>query len=344
MRVNGIWQGWGLGDNSTSDFTVRRAKAFMRDKFRSYAGHLADTNLFDREMENAVIEMQGRYLSVGRLVPGEYLPGVLDLKTQIVMGFRAAGPAVKPIIFTIEGHMSDMFRGPCAFTAQALEQQGVCHWQPVGYNSTKLPFDGSGRTELKRLLSLKELPRPNAPAIPFPAGTPWGLIIFSRGAIDGCETYQKDILPVSGSLHWRNNDLKRVLAFGNPCREQDVIAEWVTDPPHVGTQGISDVRMTKTPLTIWREVARTGDLYSENTTDERGLNKESIYRIVARNSWSGGPSGMLARVLDLFTNPFDGVIDIARSVIDGAMFVPNMGPHGMYDLGPCVAWMRGVGS
>ena len=65
---------------------------------------------------------------------------------------------------------------------------------------------------------------------------------------------------------------------------------------------------------------------------------------MARNSWSGGLTGMLACVRTLLINPFDGVIDIARSIIDGAMFVPNMEPHGkLQNLEPCVRWMRGVG-
>ena len=148
--------------------------------------------------------------------------------------------------------------------------------EPVGYNSMKLPFDDSGRTELKRLLSLKELPLLNGLAIPFPAVTPWGMCIFSRGAINGCDTYQKDILPVGGSLHWRNNDLTDVFLHSvthavnrmsspngsqthpMPVHRASAISGWLK-------------RMKESDLPGPR--CRTGDLYSENTTDERGDNK-----------------------------------------------------------------------
>ena len=90
MRINGVWVGWGLGDNSTSDFTVRDAKAFMRHKFASYAGNLADTNLFDQNMYNAVFEMQRRYNAAGQL----HAPtGILDLDTEYTMGFKSPPPA-----------------------------------------------------------------------------------------------------------------------------------------------------------------------------------------------------------------------------------------------------------
>jgi hypothetical protein len=30
MKINGVWVGWGLGDHSSADLTVQRAKAYMR--------------------------------------------------------------------------------------------------------------------------------------------------------------------------------------------------------------------------------------------------------------------------------------------------------------------------
>jgi hypothetical protein len=118
---------------------------------------------------------------------------------------------------------------------------------------------------------------------------------------------------------------------------------WAPDPPEPGTQGISDVRLDTTQIPTlngkWIEHSRHGDLYTENTTDEVGLNKTAIYKMV-QSEWTGNPASILARAIDLFTDPPDGIIDIARAIISGAMFLPNMGPHGMYDLGPCINWMR----
>lgn len=337
MRVAGVWVGWGLGDNSTSDFTVRNAKAFMRKKFPSYAGHLADTNSFDKPMFDAVFEMQRRYHDAGRL----HAPnGILDLDTQIVMGFKNPQPKVKPIIFTVEGHMSNPFAGPCAFTAQTLEGQGVCRWQPVGYDTTSLPFNNvSGINELVRLVRLTTLDN----GVPFPAGTPWGLIDFSQGAIVGGEFRLKHLLPEGGVCHWRLKDLKRSLSFGNPYRGKDEIADWIPDPPNRGTQGISDVRLNAAHTAIaaiHREHSRHGDLYAENNDDESGRLESAVYKMI-QNEWSGD-AGIFNAIFRLFAQPNAELMPLITAVLDGGMFLFNMGPHGTYDLGPCIEWMRGV--
>jgi hypothetical protein len=58
---------------------------------------------------------------------------------------------VRPVIFTVEGHLSNMWAGPCASNASLLEQQGVCKWQPVNYDCAALPFNNaSGVNELFR--------------------------------------------------------------------------------------------------------------------------------------------------------------------------------------------------
>lgn len=345
MRINGQWVGWGLGDNSLADMTVKNVKAFMRVWYRSYAGNLADTNLFDQQMVDAVTEMQRRLTLSGRLVSGRYIPGVLDLPTQIAMGFKAPPPTVKPIIFTVEGHLSDMMVGPCAFTAQPLEAQGVCHWQPVGYNSGALPFDNnSGIDELVRLVGSQRLGPNDSWA--FPPGTPWGLIIFSQGGIIGSEFLLRHVLPNNGVLNWRLKDFKRSLAFGNPYREANQCASWVPDPPKPNTRGISDVRLdaTKIPALapIHREVARHGDLYTENEISDAGEMKTAIYKIV-QGQWWGGSDSIFEQLMELFgPRGFLEAAAVFEAIVSGAMFLGNMGPHGMYDLGPGIEWMRGV--
>jgi hypothetical protein len=90
-------------------------------------------------------------------------------------------------------------------------------------------------------------------------------------------------------------------------------------------------------------VSRRKDIYAENETDEVGLNKTMIYKMIAEGSFLNfGPAGALMRVMDLIQNPTDGIFDAARSIISGGMFLFNMGPHGMYDLNPSIEWMRGV--
>lgn len=336
MRLNGVYVGMGLGDSSDE---IRKIKAFMRRKF-SYARALADTPDYDQPMVDAVVEMQIRYSQAGQLAAGKYIIGVINLETKYAMGYIPRPQKPKPIIITVEGHMSNMFVGPCAFVASTLQDQGLCHWQPVGYNNTALPFDNqSGVDEVARLLNSDRIGPNNA--WPFPDDLPWFLLGFSQGAIVTGKVWLhllRNAAPGS-RLAARRDHLRRAISFGDPYREKNVIAEWVPDPPKPGTQGISDERMTNTPP-WWKVHSRHGDLYSENPDDEVGLDRTSIYKIAAENSWFGGPASILARLGDLAIDPVDGTYDIALAIIGGILFLGNMTPHGGYDLNPCVDYIR----
>ena len=88
MQINGIWVGWGLGDESLKDVTVREAKRYMRVMYASYCSGLEDTNLFDQQMYDAVVEMQKRLVASGKLQWDHFMLGVLDLPTEYAMGFK----------------------------------------------------------------------------------------------------------------------------------------------------------------------------------------------------------------------------------------------------------------
>ena len=329
MKVGGVYVGLGEGDTSPE---VGKVKALLIRKFTPARQTLDTSDLFTPALTAEVKRVQAVYTAQGKPGAAKYIPGVINVDFKYDVGLIPRPEKPKPVIFTVEGHMSNPFQGPCAYTAQALEQEGVIRWQPVSYDTVALPFNNaSGVNEFNRLLNLTTLDN----GAPFPAGTPWGFLHFSQGAIVGCKQY----LAMRKANHWRLNDLKGVIAFGNPYREKNVIADWVPDPPREDTQGISNVRMTDTPE-FWREHSRHGDLYTENPDNEVGLNRTSIYKIVAESSWSGGPAGLLARLKDLAEDPTDGVIDIAKAIIGGAMFLGNMGPHGIYNLDPCIQFMR----
>ena len=318
-----MWVGLGLGDVSPE---VRAVKAHMRKKF-SYAKDLADTSLYDEQMVKAVTEMQRRY---GKQI-GAHTPGIVNLETKYAMGFLPRPVKPRPVIFTVEGHLSSMWVGPCAEVARHLETQGVVKWQPVGYNNVSLPFDNrSGEAELRRLLSDTVL---------LPPGTPWGMCIFSQGGIVGSSVWLKDIAPVTGSLHWRLKDWRATLAFGNPYRQQGVVAEWIPDPPRPATMGISNVRMTNTPRDRWKEIARRGDLYTENEPGDSGEMKTAIYMAV-QNKWSGHPDALLSQLFELSQRPAAEFLAVVKAITSGVMFLGNMSPHGGYDLRPCIEFMR----
>jgi hypothetical protein len=337
MKVAGQWVGLGLNDSSDE---VRKIKAYMRKKF-SYAVNLSDTTLFDQATAIAVAEMQRRYNAAGKLATGSYTPGIINVETKYVMGYAVRPVKPKPIVITVEGHMSNMWFGPCAFIGSQLEQEGLCHHQPVAYDRTSLPFNNkSGVDEVVRLLSQDRL-GPNGDW-PFPPDLDWYLLGFSQGAIITGKVWLDKLRPAKPRtlLAARRDHLQRAIAFGDPYREKDVCAEWVPDPPRPGTKGISDRLMDNTPP-WWKVHSRHGDLYSENPDNEDGLNRTAIYKIAAENSWTGGPASILNRIgVDLLQDPVDGVYDIAKSIIGGIMFLGNMQPHGGYDLGPPTDYIR----
>lgn len=320
-----MYVGLGLGDSSEE---IRRIKAFMRQKF-SYASTLRDSTLYDAQMVNAVAEMQKRYTAAGKLRAGRYSPGVINAETKYVMGFLVRPSKPRPVLFTVEGHMSNMWVGPCAEVARILEAEGVCRWQPIGYNCTALPFDNdSGIRELRRLLADTSL---------LPTDCGWGLAIFSQGAIIGTEVFQALRQP-SDALHYRLATWRATLAFGSPYRQRDVVADWVPDPPRAGTEGISDIRLTDTPA-MWKEVARTGDLYSENEQGDSGEHKRAIYQAV-QNRWTGNPDTLLSQMVEIFQRPVPELLAMISAITSGILFVGNMSPHGGYDLRPCLNFMR----
>lgn len=324
MRVAGVWVGLGLGDSSEE---IRRIKGFMRRKF-SYAANLADSPVFDEQMVAAVAEMQRRYAAQGRI--GTHTPGVINVETKYAMGWLPRPAQAKPVVFTIEGHMSNMWFGPCAETARVLEQQGVCRWQPVGYDTVSLPFNNrSGIDEFRRLLADRTL---------LPPGTPWGLACYSQGSIIGSEVWLRDVEPPTGQLHWRLKDWRATLSFGSPYRQKDVVAEWIPDPPRPGTQGISPYRFTNTPKN-WKEVARRGDLYTEVDAEGDHTEFKTAVYLAVMNKWTGHPDSLLNQLIELQQRPVPEAIAMIKAITNGVLFLGNMSPHGAYDLRPGIAHM-----
>ena len=251
----------------------------------------------------------------------------------------------QPIIFTTEGHQSNMWFGPCADNARLLQVQGVAYWKPVGYLSNDLPFNnGSGVQELTRLIGSEELPDDDG--TPFPVGTPWGIAGFSQGAMVVSDFLEQKIL--SGSLNWRLKDLKRTLCLGNPRREFGKCASWSPKPPPANTGGIMVHREFVTTGTklegIHMENCNKGDQFSVNTNDKAGWDKEAIAKIITENSWVGGPAAILTRVLALIGNVPGEAIPAIMALIQAIMFLAsNPNPHYSTVAEPGdIEWMRGV--
>jgi hypothetical protein len=249
-----------------------------------------------------------------------------------------------PVIFTVEGHMSNLWFGPTASVASTLQSQGVCYWQPIGYDQNALPFNNkSGVTELVRLVGATTLDD----GTPFPPGTPWGIVGFSQGSMIVSEFMAQHVL--AGDLNWRLKDFKRGLCFGNPRRETNKECGWAANPVKAGTEGIMGKGglfiTTGTPIEkLWAEHANHGDMFAENAEDQEGLNKTAIARIITENAWTGGQVGILARVLKLLGNPMGEAIPAIAAAVSALMFLAaNPNPHYSTVAAPGdIEWMRGV--
>lgn len=252
----------------------------------------------------------------------------------------------QPIIFTVEGHASNMWFGPTASVASTLQAQGVAYWQPIGYDVNALPFKNkTGVDELARLVGSTAMENGQ----PFPPGTPWGIVGFSQGAMIVSEFMQQHVL--SGDLNWRLKDFKRGLCFGNPRREVNKNVPWARNPTKPGTEGIMGAGglfiTTGTPIQDkWAEHANKGDMFAENAEDKEGLNKTAIARIICENSWVGGQTAILARVLKLLGNIPSEAIPAIMAAVSAIMFLAaNPNPHYSTIADPGdIEWMRGVAS
>lgn len=340
-----IYLGLGEGDNSDE---VKKVADWILFKFSRFRGRVPSQTYFGPELTAAVKEIQSIYNGEGKLPGGSYIPGVVNKKTKEVMGYLPVAESKivqKELDFTVEGHMSDMNVGPCAFVAQVRESQGLSIHMPTAYVNNRIPFHNEdGYEKLVARLLQTEFKTEDGRTILFPADQPFNLIAFSQGAMIACEVLEKEILNPKGRLHFRLKALKKVLMFGNPYRNVDVCAPWVPDPPKKGTKGIMDVHFdaTKYPELKgkYMEHSRTGDWYAENLPDEPGENMTAIAKIITQGKFTGGPASVWARIVDLFTNPADGILDIAMSVYRTFAGLIRLEAHGTYDLGPVIDWLR----
>jgi hypothetical protein len=256
-----------------------------------------------------------------------------------------AKPKVLPIMFTVEGHLSNMWAGPVADTATQLEREGVCRHQPIGYNNGALPFENaSGTRELARLVGATTLDNGTL----FPAGTPWSLACYSQGDIIAFDFYVDYLLP-GKPLNWRLKDLVGVLAYGGPCRATDSIAPWARSwVKTTGTHGLDPYRRFGVggfpdKPDNWMDVYREGDIFAENADDQGSDVKAAVYQAIARGDVFSNPYSLAVQIADLFLVPFEQVMGFIMAIIGGIGFLANGNgaPHyAPYDISGGVDWMR----
>lgn len=308
---DGSWVN-GLGDASPE---IRKIKKYMRDMFRSYAGHLADTELYDQEMVLAVMEMQRRY--------GIPVTGYIGYSTKVKMGYLKPP---RPTLITINGAGVPWWVGPQADIARAVEHK--YYWQPIGFDSKPVPM-GPGVAQARAETGVQLDRHPGK----------FSMVIYSMGALAGSKFFKYDMLPEDGAYHHRLPDLEKVVAIGNPYRERNVAWNVDNKTAKPGTQGISDDRLVNTP-TWWREMAHTGDIYTENEVSNAGEFKTSIYKLI-QGQLIGGQDSLFSQLIELVGNPFGEGWAAAMAIVSGIKFAAaGTGPHVNYPIQPAIDYLR----
>lgn len=331
MRIDGVYVGIGEGDESDE---ILKIILYVRKMYTPARETVPIGRRFTPELTAEIKREQQVFVDQGKLKVGEFIPGVINLAWKYASGYLKKDKLL-PLYFSCEGHMSDMWVGPVAHVGEVLRAEGRALHFPTFYNNRAIPFQTDTAVhEIARRVG--QTVQDNG--VKFPEGTPWGLGGFSEGALATSRFYMEYLQP-GQPLHWRLKDLRGALSCGSPYREKGVVAEWIPDPPAPDRQGISNIRMENTPW-WWKEVARKGDLYTDNESEGKtGLNKTAIYRIVAEGEFTGGPTSILARVIDILSLP-DDLIPLAMSIISGMRFLFNMAPHGVYNMDPAIQFMR----
>jgi hypothetical protein len=349
--ANGKWIGYGVGDADDPKLkqgdpnwhAVSLINEKLHDKYQ-WARDLGVTSpkpTYDAVTAAAIAEFCKR-VSIAPILDANG-NAVANLTMRKRLGSFPPLQPILPIMFTVEGHMSNMFAGPVADTAAELEHEGVCRHQPIGYNNGAIPFDNnSGITELARLVGSTVLDN----GTPFPPGTPWSLGIYSQGGIVGSYFYFNYLQP-GQALEWRAADLKGVLAYGNPCRQTNSVAPWAMPwITKTGTHGLDPYKRFGLPgfplkPDNWMDVYREGDIFAENTDDKSGQIKAAVYEAVMGDVFSN-PYSLAAQIADMFFTPVSEVIGIVMAIVGGIEFLAgNPNPHySPFDLTGGINWMR----
>lgn len=331
MRIGGQYVGLGLGDSSVE---IQAIKAYMRRRFASYAGQLADTTLYDAQMTAAVTEMQRRYNADGKLPADKYTPGIVNAETKYVMGYlkRPVPPDVRPMFFTCCGTGVPWWVGPDADTARAVE--GRYRWQPIGYPAQAVPMGPSirdGRGELVNQFNIHRQQVEQHGAV---------LGGYSQGAVITSECWEYDIKPEGGVLHWAKPHIKAAVAWGNPMREK---GRAYPDPggqlAGQNTEGVATPLMVDTPV-WWRNYAHVGDLYTTAADDESREDKTAIWQIIRGTDVFAGPDSLLAQFLEVAQQPIPGAIGAFKAMFDAMVFFGKQtGPHINYSPQPAIDYL-----
>lgn len=323
---------WGLGDNSKTDFTVQHFKAFARRMYRSYMGDLADTNVFDVQLQTEIGVMQDKLAAQGHI--GPHTRGCLDLETEYASGFKAR-PAPEPVcvVVSVGGAGSQWNIGYQYDLGETLDK-AKCWHAPVGYDTSPMPMMRGVATGVAETIRQLDLPRGqhgrNCTTLP------WGGIAYSMGAIVFMIVLMRVLY---GDLGRFKATYMGSVAWGNPMRQHGHTfpgCGW-SDGEGIVTPNAHDV-----PVDHWdfaADKAMPGspgdDLYTkiakQGVSALTAADMRTVWQIVA----TGNPLSLMGAVLQLMAHPdWNGTEAAAIAAFQALDFfvVKGITPHTSYQF------------
>jgi hypothetical protein len=284
VKIDGKYVGLGLNDASPE---IRKIKGFMRNKFRSYAGHLADTEIFDQQMVDAVTEMQRRY----------QLPvtGYIAYADKVRMGYLIEGPKVPPYVgYSVPGTWGVWNIGPQCMAVNRYPEK--VQLQGVGYNTSAFinPDPSHSYVEAVRE-GTAELLR---------LALPESRKKFISGYSMGAEVVARFLAAWPAE---RRDEIVGVITFGSPSRPPGP-TKWGPDPGGAGISGFYTPEWARD-----REWSYTvdGDMYAEANSPLM----TALYNILTRMEFSTDFMMYLFQVLTSSLGP--ALLGLAGSFIPG---------------------------
>jgi len=239
-----------------------------------------------------------------------------------------------PWLFTVHGTgMADpLGPGIPADTARGVLDK--YRWQPIGnYPAVPFPMKPSidkGRAEL--VLQLEQKPGPLA------------LAGYSQGAVVVGQVLKHDIMAPEGRLHHRLKDVRKVVFWGNPMRQQGIahFDHWKYPVAPADSFGIMADRLEGLDNATFevRDYAHSGDMYACVKDREADEWKVMVQRLIfSVTDFFGGEDSLVAQLLEWGQKPLSETIAAATAGIEAIRFFMNLDQHN-YNRFPAVDFLR----
>lgn len=240
----------------------------------------------------------------------------------------------RPVLFTVQGTGQPDPLGPGLPADTARQCLDKMDWQGIGnYPATAFPEWPSimqGCAELNIQIDRY-------------SGREINLAGYSQGAVVVGQVLKHDIMNPQGRLHHRLTDVRKVVFWGNPMRQQGIVHfdEWIHPIAGPDTHGILDDRLkglASAPFQT-RDYAHDNDMYASVKDDEMSEYQVAIGKIVMRaDDFWNGPNSLVSQIKELLTNPLFEGIAMFQAISDAIAFFTSTA-HG-YNIGPAIAFLR----